>query len=368
MGIEKKLEQMGIRSNVGLASLLCSNNPKIISEAWDTGVGFIVLKTMMDAEANPEKQLAKRIISTDDNTTFYHTGTTDKEQYNFQADADKIIRLVNGLYANNIIAIPSIGTKKTCIEAWENMECILARTEARIFELNLRYLYRGLLAKFMQGTPLNEYLDNGIKEISGRDRNRAQYLANEEFENLLNRIREVFPPEKYCLIAKLWPCDEIMLHLMYAAESRFDAVTLVNSVKKEAPESSEFVGSKIPQMSGIELRRYRNYTLELAKRMNYSMPIFASGGVAIEAIRDVEFNGAEHIPKEMLSRKNFQDAVFDIRRCFEFGASYVQLGSVGYFRGPNGNVFETIGKLVRGGGYKPLDTNPKIQAALNQNL
>ena len=146
---------------------------------------------------------------------------------------------------------------------------------------------------------------------------------------------------------------------MYVAESGFNAVTLLNSIKKEPPEPFEKIPrSKMPQMSGMELRPYRDYALTLARRMNYKLPIFASGGVAIEAIRDINFDGVSHLPKEMLLQKNFRDAMADIRRCFELGASYVQLGSVGYFRGPHGSVYDTIARIMQESNGLPKAKTP----------
>lgn len=356
MGIVEKLESYGVFvGDVGLASLLCADNPKQIKKAWDTGVKFIVLKTMMDLEDRPGEAAIREVQTADDNMTFYHTGTTSKEQLNFRDDSEGIVSLLNGLYDSGIVAIPSIGTKGTDIETWEKMESVLARTEARVLELNFRYLYRGLLDKYRRlldednGMRSNEYR---IIDTIGKaqNANKAKYLANREFGYILAMIRRIFPQDEYSLIAKLWSSSEIKLHLMYAAESGFDAVTLVNSKKKQPPVPFENLPEgKIPQVSGLELRQNRDYAFWLIREMRYRLPIFASGGVAMEAIRKIDITGATEMPdyEGRIIQKNFQDAVKDIKSCFEQGASYVQLGSVGYFKNHYGSVYDTITRIMQ---------------------
>ena len=349
MGIVEKLESYGVFvGDVGLASLLCADNPKQIKKAWDTGVKFIVLKTMMNSEDRPGETAIKGVQITDDNMTFYHTGTTSKEQLNFKDDSEGIVSLLNGLYNDNIVAIPSIGTKGTTTEPWEMMKKTLDGTEARVLELNLRYLYRSLYCKHMGNDRCNEYIIDS--HADGEAVNEALYKSNRDFNNILMCIREIFPPNEYYLIGKMWSYSQMKLHIMYVCQNGFDALTLVNSKKSSPPEPFEKLPEgKLPQMSGLGLRPYREYASQLVSGMGYNIPVFDSGGIGMEAIRKIDTRGATEISgyREMMLQRNLQDAIKDIKHCFETGASYVQLGSVGYFNGPLGSVYDTLSMIMQ---------------------
>ena len=358
MGLEEKVKENGIRNRVGIASLLCSNKHEQILETWETGIGFIVLKTMMDSDDKPNEQLHRQPPhKTDENMTIYHTGTTCKEQYNFEDDNEAIVNLINMLYNEGVAIIPSIGTKKLGERPWEAMESCLAKTPARVIELNLRYLYRELILKHAEIFKQNDreiYSDeygtthpNRELRMNGKQLNYAKYHANIEFESTLGNIREIFPPGNYALIVKLWPGSELKTHLLYVAENSFDAVTLINSIKRDPPEP--FTGlkeTKLPQMSGYALRPYRDDALRLAREMRYELPIFASGGMGIEAVRlPPGWDGKSPIDEKTL-QKNIKEGAMDLNRCFESGASYVELGSVAYIRGPL-PIYDTIRSLLK---------------------
>ena len=191
MVLEEKLREIGIENNVGMASLLCSNKYGQILTTWETGIGFIVLKTMMDSDNKPNEKLLKPSYKmADENMTIYHTGTTCKEQYNFEDDNEAIVSLINGLYNEGVAIIPSIGTKKLGERPWEIMEKYLAETPARVIELNLRYLYRELISKHAEIFKQNRgeiYSDeygtthpNRKLRMSGKQLNYAKYHANIE--------------------------------------------------------------------------------------------------------------------------------------------------------------------------------------------
>ncbi|MBI3035134.1 hypothetical protein HYY71_02320, partial [Candidatus Woesearchaeota archaeon] len=222
-------------------------------------------------------------------------------------------------------------------------------------ELNLRYLYRGLTSKYAeeirQATGRNivcdEYFSKniqGTENMSDKERRYVRDSANRDFKRLLQAIREIFPPEQYALIAKLWPNPELREHIAYLVENYFDSVTLVNSIKMKSPEPFEGIRKgKLPQMSGSGLRPYRDEALYLAGEMGCKLPIFASGGVAVEAIRKpVNFKGSLKSLDEEYKQKNIERGVADILKCFQSGASYVQLGTVAYIGG-----YDVMARIMR---------------------
>lgn len=346
MSLEKELEWMGIRSNVGVASICCKDYEQIKRMWKETDIGYVVLKTFMDVEDTPEEKAFTCKQSADQNMTLFHTGTTSKESHTFENDNAEITTLIYELLSDGIAVIPSIGTKKTDEVPWAIMEENLANTGARLIELNLRYLYRGLTSKYAeevrQATGRNivcdEYFSKNIQGTENMSDKEERYIresANREFKRLLQAIREIFPPEQYALIAKLWPNPELREHIAYLVESYFDSVTLMNSLKMESPKPFEGIRKgKLPQMSGLRLRQYRNAGLYLAGEMGCKLPIFASGGVAVEAIRKpVGFNGNLKSLDENYEQKNIEEGVADILKCFQSGASYVQLGTVAHIGG-----------------------------------
>jgi len=378
MGLEEKLRRIGIRNRVGLASIGCSNRLDQIRKAWEeAGIGYIILKTMMDSDDRPGEPRLPGEYKRDYNMTLCHTGTTSKEQWNFETDHLGIIGLINTLLDEDIAIIPSIGTKKTDEGAWEMMERTLAYTSATVIELNLRYTYRGLVLKYA----------NEVKRVTGRDfycdeyftvhpdkalrikesdRNYIRECANADFDDLLGKIRRIFPENRYALIAKLWPSLELEAHMTYVAENGFDAVTLVNSIKDCDPKPMDGIPrTKLPQMSGMVLRGYRNDALELARKIGYKLSIFASGGVAAEVRRNPESIDGKELADEKYLQKNLEDGVADVRRCFELGALYVQLGSGIYKKHyRNFNCYEVTRLLMEalGDGYK-MSTHQSISRA-----
>ena len=313
------LDYIGTRNLIGVASGPWSKDYSKIRNMWQfAGVGYIILKTFMDCDDKNFK--GKKIQKTTDyNMTLFHKWNTAKENFNFDDNHDEIVSLLNRLFNEDIAVIPNIGTKKTDEQTWEKIERYIKKTPGKVLEINLRYLYRGLISEFenkFYGTSgkFNEY----SKESSD-----LMNSANIRFHQLLQNIRQIFPKENYALIGKIWAADpSLTKHLNFLEDSGYDAVTLVNSKKELIPH---LVGGKnsdkYAQMSGYRLREYRDEALGEAKKMNYSLPIFASGGVAMEAARK---------SKNVTDKKqNVEDAVKDIERCFEeLNASYVQLGSV----------------------------------------
>lgn len=354
MRLEKALEETGVRNSVGVASIFC--NEVQIKRMWkETDIGYVVLKTFMDSEDNPGEEAFNRKQSADQNMTLFHTGTTSKEAPNFETRSDELIDLVDSLLSYGIAAIPSIGTKKTDEATWEMMRGHLAKTGTILLELNLRYTYRGLTSKYAeeirQATGRNvvcdEYFSKNIPDtenMSDKERRYVRDSANRDFKRLLQAIREIFPPEQYALIAKLWPNPELREHIAYLVENYFDSVTLVNSIKMKSPEPFEGIRKgKLPQMSGSGLRPYRDEALYLAGEMGCKLPIFASGGVAVEAIRKpVNFKGSLKSLDEEYKQKNIERGVADILKCFQSGASYVQLGTVAYIGG-----YDVMARIMR---------------------
>jgi dihydroorotate dehydrogenase len=183
----------------------------------------------------------------------------------------------------------------------------------------------------------------GTVNRSDREELYIRDSANRDFKKLLLAIREIFPPEQYSLIAKLWPNPELRQHTIYLVENYFDAVTLINSLKAESPKPFEGIKKgKLPQMSGLKLRQYRDEALYLAGEIRCKLPIFASGGVAVEAIRKPDgFNGNLKLLDDKCKQKNVEEGVADILKCFQLGASYVQLGTVAHIGG-----YDTMARIM----------------------
>src|SRR3989338_3315347 len=346
MNLEKIIMAIGARSRIGLASIFSiEKEEELIMKFWEAGIGYVITKTMMDYDYRAGEKPKVKIKWEDDEKTLYHTGTTCSESPDFYHKHGVIGRVLNGFISEGVAVIPSIGSKNIDADAWVNMQRYLPDQHTPIIEINFRYTYRSLVQKYKNeilgnklvncDEYLNDYL-NSIPNLNQAEKRNIKNRANSDFKVLFSAIRDIFPPDRYCLIAKLWPSPELETHLGYTSEKYFDSVTLVNSIKAEPPVPFKKIPKeKIPQMSGLRLREYRDYALRTAMRMNYLLPIFASGGVAVEA-------------KDSL-KGSVEDGIRDIANCFALGADYVQLGVVAYGGGPKAvaAVMKALGARYR---------------------
>lgn len=330
MNIEEILMAIGARGRIGLASLFSVEKEDIVMRFWDAGISYFITKTMMDFNNREGERPVFGRQWVDHGETLFHLGSTCNESPDFYYKHELIEHKLNALIKKGVAVIPSIGSKNIDAGAWEGMQRYLSGQRTPIIELNFRYTYRSLVQHYKKeivgDTSVNcdEYgndYSNGIPNLSEFEKMRIRTRANHDFKIILGAIREIFPPDQYCLIAKLWPSRDLKAHLSYVAENYFDSVTLVNSIKAEPPKYFEnFPREKIPQKSGLGLRGDRDDALRIAMAMNYPLPIFVSGGVAVEA--------------RSMTEGSLREGIKDITSCFGLGADYVQLGIVAYGCGP----------------------------------
>jgi hypothetical protein len=183
MKLERALEEIGARNNVGVASICCKNEWQIKRMWKEIDIGYVVLKTFMDSEDNPGERAFTDKQPADQNMTLFHTGTTSKEGYNFETQSSRIIELLDSILSYGIAAIPSIATKKTDEAAWETMQRPLAKSGVMPIELNLRYTYRGLTSKYAEE----------IREATGRNIACDEYFS----KNILGTVNRTDREEFY---------------------------------------------------------------------------------------------------------------------------------------------------------------------------
>lgn len=317
-----------LRNGIGVASSPATETLHQWRELWKYGAGYIVIKTAnhrrvytspLQTRINTYKQGSL--------TTLENVGKTSIEQ----RPIDELVGEIKAAREEGIFVIPSIASKSTDLSIWQSMIDAVVSTGASCFESTLRYPYRGIMNQVVDELrdaygyfdfDYNEY-NVGITPISlcRRATLNPRYIeieTNKRFEAFLREVGAYSNQKGVGMIAKLWGGrHDIPALVATCALAGMRGITLVNSFQspplREFPDMDEY---KRANVSGADLRRIRNASLEAARRtlQDRDLPrvtLFASGGVAVELASQ--------------DKRSIDQAIEDVILCLELGADMVQL-------------------------------------------